>query len=91
MKWRVMAKVKSKLLKSPAFIEYLTLKKVNFIIFGIGILAIIIGFFVMASGDTYSFRSLSLAPIILLIGYLIIIPVAILYRKKKSTETEPKK
>ncbi|OQC47722.1 MAG: hypothetical protein BWX60_00270 [Candidatus Marinimicrobia bacterium ADurb.Bin030] len=38
----------------------------------------------MATGETYSFRSLTVAPIILLIGYLIIIPLAILYRKKEE-------
>jgi general stress protein CsbA len=86
-----MAKVKKDNLKHSAFIDHLTLKSTNYIIFGIGILAIIIGYLVMASGDTNSFRSLSLAPIILLIGYLIIIPVAILYRKKENSESSPEK
>jgi len=62
-----------------------------FIIFGIGILTIIIGYFIMASGDTYSFRTLTLAPVILLIGYLIIIPTAILLRKKNPTEKSSEK
>jgi len=86
-----MAKIKKDRKKHSAFIEQLTLKNTNFIIFGIGVLTIIIGFFIMASGDTYSFRTLTVAPIVLLIGYLIIIPVAILYRKKNNTDSEPRK
>ncbi|MBL7136800.1 MAG: DUF3098 domain-containing protein [Candidatus Marinimicrobia bacterium] len=81
-----MAKIKKKTKKSPAFIEKLTLKGTNYIIFGIGILVIILGYFIMASGDTYSFRSLTLAPIVLLIGYLVIVPIAILYRRKDKQE-----
>jgi hypothetical protein len=80
-----MATVKNKP-KHKAFIDHLTLTSTNYIIFGIGILTIIIGYLVMANGDTYSFRTLSLAPVILLIGYLIIIPIAILYRKKGKSE-----
>ncbi|MDO9548102.1 MAG: DUF3098 domain-containing protein [Candidatus Marinimicrobia bacterium] len=86
-----MAKVKKDGTKHSPFIKQLTLKNTNFLIFGIGILTIIIGYFIMASGDTYSFRTLTLAPIVLLIGYLIIIPIAILYRKKNNTDSEPKK
>ncbi len=83
-----MAKIKKKTKKSPAFIEKLSLKGTNYIIFGIGILVIILGYFIMASGDTYSFRSLTIAPIVLLIGYLVIIPIAILYKKKEDNNTE---
>ena len=86
-----MAKVKKNGTKQSPFIEQLTLKNTNFIIFGVGILTIIVGYLIMASGDTYSFRTLTLAPIVLLIGYLIIIPVAILYRKKNNNDSESKK
>jgi len=39
----------------------------------------------MASGETYSFRSLTLAPLVLLVGYLLIIPLALLYRQRKDS------
>lgn len=81
-----MAKLKKHLSKTPAFIEHSSLTNANFIIFGIGILVIIIGYYIMATGDTYSFQSLSLAPVVLLIGYLIIVPVAILYKKKNNSD-----
>ena len=57
--------------------------KENYILFGAGIITIILGYIIMATGDTYSFQSLSLAPVLLFIGYIILIPVALLYKKKK--------
>ena len=55
----------------------------NYILFGIGILVIICGYVIMASNETNSFGSTKLAPIILLIGYIIIIPCSILCKFKK--------
>ena len=57
--------------------------KENYILFGAGIITIILGYIIMATGDTNSFQSLSLAPILLFIGYIILIPIALLYKKKK--------
>ena len=55
----------------------------NYILFGAGIITIIFGYIIMALGETYSFQSLSLAPVLLFIGYIILIPFALLYKKKK--------
>jgi membrane protein YdbS with pleckstrin-like domain len=85
-----MAKVKKKTKKKSAFVGNITLTRRNFAIFGIGILAIIIGYIVMATGETYSVQSLVIAPILLLIGYLIIVPISILYRKKGANQTSQK-
>ena len=57
--------------------------KENYIIFFAGIITIFIGYIIMATGDTYSFQSLSLAPVLLFIGYIILLPIALLYKKKK--------
>ena len=57
--------------------------KENYVLFGAGIITIILGYIIMATGDTYSFQSLSLAPILLFIGYIILIPIALFYKKKK--------
>lgn len=78
-----MVKLK-KTINSASFVKALSFKKINYIIFAIGIAVIFAGYVCMASGATYSFRSLTAAPIILLIGYLVIIPLAILYRKKED-------
>jgi len=86
-----MAKVKKQTSKKTPFIEYLTFKNINYLIFGVAIVVIIIGYLIMAKGETYSFQSLTLAPIILLIGYLVIVPIAILYRKKDKSAQDSSK
>ena len=37
----------------------------------------------MASGEVYSIQSLTIAPIILFLGYIIFIPLALIYKDKK--------
>ena len=56
--------------------------KDNYIIFTIGIIILLIGYLLMATGNVNSFQSLSLSPVLLIIGYLILIPAALFYRKK---------
>ena len=56
----------------------------NYIIFGIGLVMIILGYFIMEMGSVNSFQSLTLAPIMLFIGYLVIIPLALIYRDKSN-------
>ena len=56
----------------------------NYFLFVAGIIWIILGYIIMALGETYSFQSLSLAPAILTIGYLVLIPSALLYKEKEK-------
>ena len=55
-------------------------RKVHYLIFLGAIADIILAYVLMAAGETNSFQSLSLAPIMLVIGYLILVPLAIIYR-----------
>ena len=55
---------------------------INYALFGIGIALIIFGYIVMASGEVNSVQSLTIAPIILFVGYIIFIPAALIYRDK---------
>ena len=55
-------------------------KRKNYVLFGIGVFVIILGYLIMYLGEVNSFQTLTLSPIILLIGYLIIIPYALLHR-----------
>ena len=64
-------------------VQYWNFSKFNYLLFGIGILIIIIGYLIMLTGETDSFQSVKLAPTILLIGYVIIIPLSIFYKFKK--------
>jgi len=56
--------------------------KTNYIIFTVGLLSLILGYYLMASGSVNSFQSLTLSPILLFLGYIIIIPLALVYREK---------
>ena len=58
-------------------------EKENYIFFIIGIISVVLGYIIMATGETYSFQSLSLAPILLFVGYIILIPIALIYKKDK--------
>ena len=57
--------------------------KENYIFFILGLISVILGYIIMATGDTYSFQSLSLAPTLLFVGYIILIPLALIYKKDK--------
>ena len=54
--------------------------KTNYFLLFSGIVFIILGYLIMAYGEVNSFQSLTLAPIILFIGYIILIPVALIYK-----------
>jgi len=56
--------------------------KTNYLLLFSGILMIIFGYFIMAYGEVNSFQSLTLAPIILFIGYIILIPSALIYKER---------
>jgi Flp pilus assembly protein TadB len=58
----------------------------NYIIFGVALVIIIIGYILLAQG------SITAAPLLLVIGYCVVIPVAILTRdpsRKQRTEPPP--
>jgi hypothetical protein len=82
-----MAKVvKTKSTRRQKQNDVFPLDRENFIILGIGVLVIVIGY-ILLSGDTVeSFRQLTVAPIFLLIGYCVIIPIGLMFRKKKKPE-----
>jgi hypothetical protein len=53
----------------------------NFRIISVGILVIIGGYVAMLEGSVEGFLPLVIAPILLVIGYCVIVPIGILYRK----------
>ena len=63
-------------------IDNWSFNKINYIIFFIGVLFIIFGYIIMATGTVNSFQSLTLAPIMLFVGYIILIPASLIYREK---------
>jgi uncharacterized membrane protein HdeD (DUF308 family) len=61
--------------------EQLPLGKENFLIIGVGVFVIIIGYLALAKGPVEGFLPLVLAPILLVLGYCVIIPLGILFKK----------
>jgi len=57
--------------------------KTNYVIFGIGVLSIIIGYLIISFNTVDSIQSTRVGPVILFIGYCIIIPISIMYNQKK--------
>ena len=72
-----------KQLKDVHLFDGWAFQKVNYIIFSIGIVLIVVGYLVMASGEVNSFQSITLSPILLFLGYVVAIPVALIYRPKQ--------
>lgn len=62
-------------------------KNIMFIVFGVAVVSL--GYILMGSGDALGFVPLNISPIVLVIGYLIVIPMGIMYgaRRKKSPQT----
>ena len=57
----------------------------NFQLLGIGILVIILGYVFLSKGPVDSVWSLTVAPILLVAGYCVIIPLSIIYKEKPKT------
>lgn len=62
--------------------------KTNYLLFGLGALLIIFGFYFMSLGEWNSTSSLVVSPILLFFGFVVVMPASILYRKKAAPETE---
>ena len=60
------------------------LNKKNLILIGIGILLLVIGFICLATGPADNPVSLTVAPLILVAAYLVIIPIGILWKGKSQ-------
>ena len=73
---------------TTALFESWSFSTVNYYLFGIGLALIILGYIVMASGEVNSYQSLTVAPIILFVGYIIFIPAALIYRDKNLENEE---
>ena len=57
--------------------------KINYLLFGAGLALLMLGYFFMANGEVNSFQSLTLAPILLFLGYIVVIPTALVFRQEQ--------
>jgi NAD/NADP transhydrogenase beta subunit len=88
------AKVQKKKKIQKGDIINLNLTKENYLIIAAGIVIIIIGYILMSEKSVDGFNPTVLAPIFLVFGYLVVIPIGILFkkewlvRKNKTSETD---
>ena len=71
---------KNSALRTNKLFETWNFSKKNYIIFFSGLIFIIAGYVIMINGETNSFQSLTLAPILLFLGYIVIIPIALIIK-----------
>ena len=64
---------------------------VNFKLLGVCVLLLIIGYIFLGQGPVYNHISWSVAPIILVAVYCILIPITILYKKKEDNSDKKNK
>ena len=57
--------------------------KINYVLFGIGLISIVFGYVIIANNTVDSAASTKIGPVILFIGYCVIIPASIIYKPKK--------
>jgi hypothetical protein len=61
--------------------EHIPLTKANFVIIGVGLVVILAGYLAMYNQPVEGFLPIVVAPILLVLGYCVIIPLGILYKK----------
>ncbi|GIK22409.1 MAG: DUF3098 domain-containing protein [Ignavibacterium sp.] len=74
-------KATTKSLPSPFNIYW---ERTNYVLLGLGLLLIVLGFYFMGQGNWDSTSSLVVSPIFLFLGFVVVIPASILYRKKSE-------
>jgi hypothetical protein len=85
-----MAKLKTQAKKKKKIeVFQLSLGTINYLVIGLGILIIIIGYVFLSENSVDGFMPTVAAPILLVLGYCVIIPLGILinFGKKEKTDT----
>jgi hypothetical protein len=86
--WRkTMARIEKRgAVQQKSLIGRLPFNKMNYQILGAGILAIILGYVALAQEPWNGTMPLVVAPILLVLGYCVLVPIGILYHRKASTQ-----
>ncbi|HAE87532.1 TPA: hypothetical protein DCG86_05865 [Candidatus Marinimicrobia bacterium] len=58
------------------------LTRKNLYFFAAGIISILLGYFSLAIGETNDVWSLTIGPILLVLGYVVLLPIALAYKDK---------
>lgn len=80
--------VKTKKSQQSAEKFHFSLTKKNYMIIGLGIVLIIVGYVFMSENSVDGFLPTVIAPILLVLGYCVAIPLGILYKDKSAEQNE---
>ena len=80
-----MAKVDKSKAKKFRGDDQLPLERENYIIIGVGLAVIALGYLALSKMTVEGFLPLTAAPILLILGYCVIVPIGIMYRKKEKS------
>lgn len=83
-----MAKQTRPVVKVRSESEILPLTRINYIILVVGLILIIAGYVALSQKPWDGFFPLVIAPILLVAGYCVVIPIGILYRGKHEKRPE---
>lgn len=75
--------------KRKAVVHTLPLTKTNYQILGVALLCIILGYVALSQEPWDGVFPLFVAPVLLFLGYCILVPLGILYRKKGEQQSVP--
>ena len=64
------------------------LNRKNIILIAVGVLLLVIGFICLATGPADNPISLTVAPLILVVAYMVVIPLGILFTDKKQDKQD---
>ena len=78
----------AKAVKKAKFDGVFPLERENYLILGAGLVLIVAGYLALSGDQVEGFLPLTLAPILLVAGYCVVIPLGIMYRKKTETKSD---
>jgi hypothetical protein len=70
-------------------IEILPLEATNYKILIAGVAVVILGYIALSMEPWDGFMAITVAPMLLVLGYCVVIPIGIIYRKKKEEVLPP--
>jgi hypothetical protein len=82
-----MAKI-AKRIKRSKFDESIPFNSQNYFILGIGLFFITVGYVILSKSEVTGFVPLVLSPILLVLGYCVLIPLGIMYRKREQNNAD---
>ncbi len=87
-KQKTVASIKSKRTKGEQSHLHFAMTSKNYMIMGVGILIIIVGYILMDANSVDGFLPTIIAPILLVVGYCIIIPIGILFKDNSEKSSD---